>query len=1674
MAPKRRIKVAFDDVSSTREVKRQRKIIVAVDEDAKIEDLAQEIRETLHYGDENILLAIDGEFELRQKDTVSVIQDNETVHVVLSGTGTTSTIESSANNVADAPTSEVKTAHLEGACPYSVKFVSAELARQHAKATLKEASQPTNGISAFNGHNISGNTSLGTLRREAARVLGWAEDAMDVDDKLCNHSKECACSCPISLRVEQSSIFSTLHCRFSINGDACGNASCPYSHAKLNESSTSPPHCSICLEALGFPCPRCIARANSGNVQFSAQLHCPLVQNAGCNHLHHSHCLGTRDDATVKPCPAGCPVTKIQREATIMDAAPGSRFLVIVWDGDKIDRIPVPDSALSPDEVPDDAAFVCVTTPAVMKLVEDFFGKQHFRIPGLSLRIRGRDPITETVRFTQSTLVSVCSAKHHDQYGYKRFPLFEASTLTINGPNEGLAPRNSVTLIDLHTSSGPIVACNCTRLSELFPVDDESIHLSLTFYAINRMYSGDQSGLRSKQNIFLVDNCWQPSTVQSNRGMVALLSSLYLLAHSVSHRGDLALRRVLSVFYAICRFPPAVRALGILLMNQSPSQADRAALSESLFQCLREFASTAPTAIATEQSRLFEVSRILLGHLASAMDSKPSASSDPSSDVKVLEELTLICAVSHKRLIDPVAMDGTVVNRTLRELYDPGSALYKPISTHLPSDSAKSDLQALEDGRLYEALARLRASSADSTMLLHIELLGQPPSTRWKKFAVAIKLANKTDLVTRGPLELKSTAIVAPQIVLDSDGLLAVFTGRGCGSTRDVNFFRPMNGGDTAVDVNDVAHALQAVVQQRLAEDTWQIDSYEGVSVVSNRPPDEAIILCLDLSESMNRSSGIGKSGAGEEKHFDHVLEAAKLVSQYVDGLEETDILQTAKSHLDAQTLLCRRIWKSFTIQKDQTAGEEDEIYHDLNELVSELGTLAARQALAYSHEVEGTAMRYHDKQHMAELCRFVSAAMDQREALETYLKGLLDELSDVDDSVLGFEPFDVPAEFTDPKTGDLLMDPVKPLLAPTQSIFANASTIDWLNSLDEWPFPYLCETSFLSCEAIKTAIEDWVAGTELLPKGSKKGKGKSAALLEITLRHGSDYATWHLPRTTTTRILYSLANRATRAKYQYFGLRLCGSRSPILNSQVTTLGVTDLSQGGTIELYHATPHQRSKLEVAVESRIFDTTPFVLPRDASALALRSAIHAWTGMSLSDTMLWHGVKNSGDGQRSGTLLDDDSDKLQSYAVPVASTVVSFECNSWFWTPSGAQRKRENSKKFSRLDLLKELFNVFLNRAASFDTSVSLVLGLVTFSNQVHIAQELSPVFENFRQQLDRVHASGDTAIYDALEAARRQLINYRPELKTLRRRIIIVTDGQDTSSTTSAKDTCYALQRDHIVVDSVQVGGHSDRVLHAISVATGGYRLSPNTSLSDALSIFDLETMLFSGERPSRGRLAPVTTDLQLAYFARKDVYPVDIVTVDKFPQRAPHDKMKEIVKPAAKTMMTHNSAKDDRTKRIMKELKVLVADPHPQIDLYVNEQDITFLKVILEAPKDIEGCPYKGGCFLLTCEFPPGYPRDPPEIRFVTFILHPNVSKQGKVCVAELGRLWSSDITVKELLSLVYGLLLEPDLDNPLEIQASLKYYDDDGTYALAAANAVTEHASKTREEWKHELEPDE
>ncbi|KAJ7689505.1 hypothetical protein B0H14DRAFT_3051045, partial [Mycena olivaceomarginata] len=1378
--------------------------------------------------------------------------------------------------------------------------------------------------------------------------------------------------------------------------------------------------------------------------------------NAECPYLHHAHCVGARHDTRILGCPSGCQVQRFPREAA--DFSLSDPHLIVVWDGDKVDKIPVPSST--------DGSLITLSTEAVIALVETFLEERQSALPGLSLRVHFRDPVAETVRFTQSTLVSVCPSSSHLNQGHRRFPLFPAKTRDII-TLEPLTPFS----VDLHTSHAPIVACGCTPVRRLFsspspsPGSPAPEQTTVLLYAVQRKNDATSKSkskskaaaalgpdkpqrvttTASKESMFLDDAAWQPSVEQTTRGMAALLSSLYLFAHSVAQKGVAAEQKVLAAAYAVLRFPPAIRTL-----------AGKAALAEALYHALKDFSSRGPAAIANRETRRFETARIFLAHLASAADAESAATAQ-----RPVQEISLICAVSRKRLLDPVLFNSAVVGRTAAALHQRGGALYRPNHSAPPPqlvELSNTDSVVM----LLPCVPGLTGASATATLLLRVSDIGWPPrafmvplDTAARDFIAAIRRANQTDLVSQGPLDLKSVDVVPPRIVVDQEGLLAVFTGRGCGTSRDVNFFRPMNGGDAEVDVNDVGHALQQVIRTREAEDTWQVDSFSGVLNIS-RPPDEAIVLCLDLSESMSRKSGVQTSAGptARDPALDPEVAADSIAAECVRGMKDTDIVDSAKTYLQALHLQCHHPWTTLS-KRSAPRGSN---------LLDDIALLAARDLLQLSFSQEDRAGRTPDRMTAAamnQLSCFIRAVSDDttNEELRLFLIQLLDS---PDMATIGSEPFSVPRKFIDFRTGELLTDPVHPRNAPP-GIFVQRTSVQWLEQ-NLWPLGHSVPLD-LPAPRLKRAVATWISGAELLPQVEERN------LITIDLRHGGETTSWRLRRSTTTRTLYSLAHRATSAKFSGFALKICGpisSNSIITESPSLTLEGTALSvHGGIVEIIRSIPHTRKTLDIQVTcTHGGPSLRVVVPQDASALVVLSYVDVWSdGMedsAMTDITLWHGLRDSGDGTSRGTPLDPDSALLR-LSVDYNADAIVLESRAWVQMSRGARQAREESRHLTRLHLLKELFNVFLNRASSFDTSVSLVLGLVTFSNKASADQELTPIFENFRKQLDRKEAGGDTAIYEALDSARRMLTQYRPDLPKLRKRIIIVSDGEDTSSTTSAQEVCLALQRARVVVDSVQVGPRSDPILHSISVATGGYRFSPNTSLADALSIFDLETMLYSGERSPRiGEpfVHQVTSPYLLLSYQNQSLYPIDLITVDKFPPRAAHPLLAAPVKSAAAATSVGMGG-DDRMKRIMREVSCVQS---------LARAELNFLL----APTDVENCPYKGGTFLLTCDLPAGYPRDPPQVRFVTFIMHPNSTDPTQVCIAELGRLWSSDITLKEIFSLVYGTLLTPDLENPLEIQASLKYYEDDGTYALAVADATAKHASKTRAQWKAELELDE
>ena len=72
---------------------------------------------------------------------------------------------------------------------------------------------------------------------------------------------------------------------------------------------------------------------------------------------------------------------------------------------------------------------------------------------------------------------------------------------------------------------------------------------------------------------------------------------------------------------------------------------------------------------------------------------------------------------------------------------------------------------------------------------------------------------------------------------------------------------------------------------------------------------------------------------------------------------------------------------------------------------------------------------------------------------------------------------------------------------------------------------------------------------------------------------------------------------------------------------------------------------------------------------------------------------HGLRAVGDGVMRGTIVKNTT-TLTFYGY---SDAYEFDCDTWTWRVGGVQRQQETSRYLNRLVLLKELFNVFINRA-----------------------------------------------------------------------------------------------------------------------------------------------------------------------------------------------------------------------------------------------------------------------------------------------------------------------------------------------------------------------------------------
>ncbi len=110
-----------------------------------------------------------------------------------------------------------------------------------------------------------------------------------------------------------------------------------------------------------------------------------------------------------------------------------------------------------------------------------------------------------------------------------------------------------------------------------------------------------------------------------------------------------------------------------------------------------------------------------------------------------------------------------------------------------------------------------------------------------------------------------------------------------------------------------------------------------------------------------------------------------------------------------------------------------------------------------------------------------------------------------------------------------------------------------------------------------------------------------------------------------------------------------------------------------------------------------------------------------------------------------------------------------------------------------------------------------------------------------------------------------------------------------------------------------------------------------------------------------------------------------------------------------------------------------------------DEDNLRYFHVTMEGPS---GTPYEGmltivahinecifseGVYSLELFLPEAYPMEPPKVRFLTRIYHPNIDKLGRICLDVLKEKWSPALQIRTVLLSIQALLSCPEVSDPLD-----------------------------------------
>ncbi|EPR79144.1 Ubiquitin-conjugating enzyme E2 2 [Spraguea lophii 42_110] len=131
-------------------------------------------------------------------------------------------------------------------------------------------------------------------------------------------------------------------------------------------------------------------------------------------------------------------------------------------------------------------------------------------------------------------------------------------------------------------------------------------------------------------------------------------------------------------------------------------------------------------------------------------------------------------------------------------------------------------------------------------------------------------------------------------------------------------------------------------------------------------------------------------------------------------------------------------------------------------------------------------------------------------------------------------------------------------------------------------------------------------------------------------------------------------------------------------------------------------------------------------------------------------------------------------------------------------------------------------------------------------------------------------------------------------------------------------------------------------------------------------------------------------------------------------------------------------------RRLMKDFKSITDLEERSVFASPLENDLLTWCAIILGPEDT---PFQNGTFSLLLEFEETFPATPPNVKFISKMFHPNIYKNGELCLDILKNKWTPNYDIFSVLLSIQSLLNDPNVNSPANTEAAEMYSNNKDQY---------------------------